>query len=384
MRDYYEILEVSRDADGDSIKKAYRKLALKYHPDRNNGSKESEEKFKEATEAYEVLRDPQKRAAYDRYGHAGLKGGGGTGFGGFDFSDALEIFMRDFGGFGLDDLFGGRSRRQARGPQRGPDIRVRMPLTLEQVASGVKQTIKVAVDDPCEVCGGTGGAGGARPQRCNECGGTGEVRRVQRSILGQFVSVAPCPACGGAGQRIEEPCPSCRGRGTQPGEATLEIEVPAGVTAGDYLAMRGRGSVGPQGGPRGDVMVVLDVKEDERFVRDGADIVYRLPITFSQAALGAEMEVPIVDGTTARVKVPAGVQTGQILRLRGKGLPRLRGGGHGDQLVQMVVWTPTDLSPEQEKLYRKLADLESPAPDRVDQQGQDRGFWSKVKEAFSA
>lgn len=384
MRDYYEILEVSRDADGDSIKKAYRKLALKYHPDRNNGSKESEEKFKEATEAYEVLRDPQKRAAYDRYGHAGLKGGGGTGFGGFDFSDALEIFMRDFGGFGLDDLFGGRSRRQARGPQRGPDIRVRMPLTLEQVASGVKQTIKVAVDDPCEVCGGTGGAGGARPQRCNECGGTGEVRRVQRSILGQFVSVAPCPACGGAGQRIEEPCPSCRGRGTQPGEATLEIEVPAGVTAGDYLAMRGRGSVGTQGGPRGDVMVVLDVKEDERFVRDGADIVYRLPITFSQAALGAEMEVPIVDGTTARVKVPAGVQTGQILRLRGKGLPRLRGGGHGDQLVQMVVWTPTDLSPEQEKLYRKLADLESPAPDRVDQQGQDRGFWSKVKEAFSA
>ncbi len=383
MRDYYEILEVSRDADADTIKKAYRKLALKHHPDRNDGSKESEEKFKEATEAYEVLRDPQKRAAYDRYGHAGLKGGTG-GFSGFDFSDALEIFMRDFGGFGIDDLFGGRSRRQARGPQRGADIRVRMPLSLEQVASGLKQTIRVAVDDSCEVCGGTGGAGGAKPERCNECGGTGEVRRVQRSILGQFVSVAPCPACGGAGQRIKEPCPACRGRGTQPGEATIEVDIPAGVTAGDYLAVRGRGSAGPQGGPRGDVMVVLDVKEDERFVRDGADIVYRLPITFSQAALGAELDVPVVDGTTARVKVPAGVQTGQILRMRGKGLPRLRGGGHGDQLVQMIVWTPTELSSEQEKLYRRLAELETPAPDRVEQQAEERGFWSKVKEAFSA
>lgn len=383
MRDYYEILEVSRDADADAIKKAYRKLALKYHPDRNNGSKESEAKFKEATEAYEVLRDPQKRATYDRYGHAGMKGGTG-GFAGFDFSDALEIFMRDFGGFGLDDLFGGRSRRQSRGPQRGPDIRVRMPLTLGQVASGVKQTIRVAVDDPCEACGGTGGAGGARPERCSECGGTGEVRRVQRSILGQFVSVAPCPACGGAGQRIREACPACHGHGTQPGEATIEVDVPAGVTAGDYLAMRGRGSVGPQGGPRGDVMVVLDVKGDERFIRDGADIIYRLPITFSQAALGAEMEVPVVDGSTARVKVPAGVQTGQVLRMRGKGLPRLRGGGHGDQLVQMVVWTPTDLTPEQEKLYRQLGEMESPAPDRVEQQEEERGFWSKVKEAFSA
>lgn len=384
MRDYYEILEVSRDADADAIKKAYRKLALKYHPDRNNGSKDSEEQFKEATEAYEVLRDPQKRAAYDRYGHAGVKGGVGGGFGGFDFSDALEIFMRDFGGFGLDDLFGGRSRRQARGPQRGPDIRVRMPLTLQQVATGLKQTIRVAVDDPCEACSGTGAAGGAQPERCGECGGTGEIRRVQRSILGQFVSVAPCPVCGGAGQRIKEACSECKGRGTQPGEATLEVDVPAGVTAGDYLAMRGRGNVGPQGGPRGDVMVVLDVMEDERFVRDGADIVYRLPITFSQAALGVELEVPVVDGTTARVKVPAGVQTGQILRLRGKGLPRLRGGGHGDQLVQMVVWTPTDLSPEQEDLYRQLAALESPAPDRVEQREEDRGFWSKVKEAFSA
>ncbi|HKJ92180.1 MAG TPA: molecular chaperone DnaJ [Longimicrobiales bacterium] len=384
MRDYYEILEVSRDADADAIKKAYRKLALKYHPDRNDGSKESEEKFKEATEAYEVLRDAQKRAAYDRYGHAGLKGGTGGGFAGFDFSDALEIFMRDFGGFGLDDLFGGRSRRQAHGPQRGPDIRVRMPLTLEQVATGVKQTIRVAVDDPCEACGGTGGKDGARPQRCAECGGTGEVRRVQRSILGQFVSVAPCPACGGAGHRIADPCPACRGRGTQSGESTIEVEVPAGVTAGDYLAVRGKGSVGPQGGPRGDVMVVLDVKEDERFIRDGADIIYRLPITFSQAALGAELDVPVVDGGTARVKVPAGVQAGQIVRLRGKGLPRLRSGGRGDQLVQLVVWTPTDLSPEQEKLYRELAERETPAPDRVEAQGGERGFWSKVKEAFSA
>lgn len=383
MRDYYEILGVARDADGETIKKAYRKLALEHHPDRNNGSKESEAKFKEATEAYEVLRDPQKRSTYDRYGHAGLKGGAGGGFGGFDFGDALEIFMRDFGGFGLDDLFGGRGRgRRRSGPQRGPDVRVRMPLTLEQVATGLEQTIRVAVQDPCSACNGTGSEGGAEPVACTECGGVGEVRRVQRSVLGQFVSVAPCPACNGEGRRIQDPCGTCGGRGTEAGEATVEVKVPAGVSSGDYLAMRGQGSAGPRGGPRGDVIVVLDVEQDPRFVRDGADLVYRLPVTFAQAALGADMEVPTVHGDEP-LTIPAGVQSGQVLRMRGKGLPRLKGSGRGDQLVQVVVWTPTDLSREQEATYRKLMEVEPPAPDSVEDT-ERRGFWSKVKEAFSA
>jgi len=382
MRDYYEILGVSRDADVDTIKKAYRKLALKHHPDRNNGSPESEEKFKEATEAYEVLKDPEKRSAYDRFGHSGLKGAPG-GFTGFDFGDALEIFMRDFGGFGLDDLFGGgRGRRRRGGAQRGADIRVRLPLTLEEVAEGVVRTLKVRVQDPCSECGGTGAEGGADPVRCEECGGAGEVRRVQRSILGQFVSVAPCPACDGQGQRIVDVCRACNGSGTEPGEAVLEVEVPAGVSSGDYLAMRGRGSAGPRGGPRGDVIVVLDVQEDPRFVRDGADLIHRLPITFSQAALGAELEVPTVGGA-AKLSVPAGVQSGQVLRLRNEGLPNLRGSGSGDLLVQVVVWTPTELSKEEERLYRELAELESPAPDSVEEVEQGRGFWSRVKEAFT-
>lgn len=383
MRDYYEILGVARDADGDAIKKAYRKLALEHHPDRNNGSKESEARFKEATEAYEVLKDPQKRSTYDRYGHAGLKGGAGGGFGGFDFGDALEIFMRDFGGFGLDDLFGGRGRgRRRSGPQRGADVRVRIPLTLEQVATGLEQTIRVAVQDPCSDCGGTGSEGGAEAVPCSECGGVGEVRRVQRSVLGQFVSVAPCPACNGEGRRIKDPCPTCGGRGTEAGEATVEVKVPPGVSSGDYLAMRGQGSAGPRGGPRGDVIVMLEVEEDPRFVRDGADLVYRLPVTFAQAALGAEVEVPTVHGAES-LTIPAGVQSGQILRMRSKGLPRLKGSGRGDQLVQVVVWTPTDLTREQEAAYRTLLEVEPPAPESVDDAGR-RGFWSKVKEAFSA
>lgn len=383
MQDYYEILGVPRDAGEDAIKKAYRKLALKYHPDRNNGSKESEDRFKEATEAYEVLRDPQKRATYDRYGHAGLKGAPGGGFAGFDFGDALEIFMRDFGGFGLDDLFGGRGRRRRSGPQRGPDIRVHMPLTLAEVASGLKQTIKVKVLDPCSVCGGNGAAAGEAPVQCAECGGAGEVRRVQRSILGQFVSVGACPACDGEGRRIENPCAACGGRGTEASETTIEVEVPPGVTSGDYLAMRGRGSAGPRGGPRGDVVVVLEVQPDPRFVRDGADIIYRLPVTFGQAVLGAELMVPTVEGE-AGLTIPAGVQSGQVLRLRGRGLPRLKGSGRGDQLVQVVVWTPTELTREQEELYRKLTELEAPAPDEVDSAAQKGGFWDRVKEAFSA
>jgi molecular chaperone DnaJ len=381
MRDYYTILGINRNDDADAIKKAYRKLALQYHPDRNQGSKEAEEMFKEATEAYEVLRDPDKRAAYDRYGHAGVRGSGaGPGFAGFNFADALDVFMRDFGAFGMGDLFGGAQQRRT--SRRGTDLRVRLPLTLEEVASGTKKTLKIHVMDACSGCHGTGAAHGAQPVRCSTCAGSGEVRRVQRSFLGQMVSVSPCPTCHGEGQRIEQPCEVCNGRGVQPGEKTVDVEVPAGVSSGDYLTLRAQGNAGARGAPRGDILVVMEVEEDERFMRDGNDLIFELPITFTQAALGSDVEIPTVGGT-ARVKVPAGTQSGRLLRLRGKGLPHLQGAGRGDLIVRVVVWIPTELSAEQNALLQKLAKIEAKAPSQLEHD-EDRGFWSKVKEAFGA
>lgn len=382
MRDYYEVLGVGRDADPDAIKKAYRKLALKYHPDRNGGSEEAEEKFKEATEAYEVLRDPEQRARYDRFGHAGT-GSARGGFGGFDFSDALEIFMRDFGGFGLDDLFGG-GRRGRRGPsrQKGSDIRIRLPITLEEVATGVEKTLRVEVEDPCTACDGTGVEGGGTPAVCDTCGGSGEVRRVQRSMLGQLMSVTPCPTCRGEGRVIEDPCRACSGTGTEEGETELTVQVPAGVSTGDYITQRGKGSAGRRGGRRGEVYVVLEVQEHDRFVREGADLYYELPITYTQAVLGDRVEVPTILGSEA-VEIPKGTQSGTILRLRAKGLPHLQAAGRGDQLVRVAVWVPERVDAEHERLLRQLRELEGPAPDSIDRDDSG-GFWSKVRQAFSA
>lgn len=386
MRDYYEILGVQRDADGETVKKAYRKLALKYHPDRNGGSEEGAEQFKEATEAYEVLRDPEKRAAYDRFGHAGVKGGAGAqGFGGFDFSDALNIFMRDFGGFGLDDLFGGGGRGRARrgGPQKGADTRLRLPITLAEVATGVEKKLRIDVDDPCSGCGGSGAEEGSQPVACQTCNGSGEVRRVQRSMLGQLMSVTPCPTCGGEGMVIENECDVCHGRGTESGETEIEVQVPAGVSTGDYITVRGRGSVGPRGGPRGNVYVVLEVEEDERFVREGADLYFELPVTYAQAVLGDTVEVDTVLGT-AELEIPRGTQSGTIIRLPGQGLPRLQAAGKGDQLVRVVVWVPRELDPGHESVIRSLRDVEDAAPAAIDRGSEAGGFWNRVRQAFSA
>ncbi|MEX1182216.1 MAG: molecular chaperone DnaJ [Gemmatimonadota bacterium] len=383
MRDYYEVLDVDRHADADVIKRAYRRLALQHHPDRNAGSAEAENQFKELTEAYEVLKDPNKRAAYDRYGHAGIKGGAAGGsYGGFSFHDALDVFMRDFGGFGVEDLFGGtgRGRRGGQSVRKGADTRVTLPLTLEDVANGAQRKLNVELLDPCTLCDGSGAAEGASAVRCATCSGAGEVRRVQRSFLGQLVSVMPCPDCGGEGQRIEQPCEQCGGRGVEEASREIEVNVPAGVSTGDYITMRGQGNAGGRGGPRGDVLVVLDVQEDERFLRDGADLVYELPVTFSQAALGAELEVPTIGGV-ARLKVAPGTQSGRLLRMRGKGLPQLQGTTRGDLIIRISVWTPTSLTPEHEALFRKLARAEAPA-ERVDD-GRDRGFWNRVKEALT-
>lgn len=381
MADYYEILGVRRDATEEEIKKAYRRLALQYHPDRNEGSKEAEEKFKEVTAAYEVLRDPEKRALYDRYGEAGLKGAPG-GFPGFDFAQAVEIFMRDFGGLGFEEIFmrpGRRGRRPS--GRRGENVRVRVPLTLAEVATGTRKTIRLAVLDPCDSCRGTGSRGGAAPVPCAACDGTGEVRRVQRSLFGQFMSVTPCPTCGGEGWRIAERCPACGGEGRVRVEREIEVEIPAGVTSENFLTLRGQGHAGVAGGARGDLIVLIEVAEDERFVRDGQNVIYTLPITFAQAALGDEVEVPTVEGGRVRLTIPRGVQHGHMLRLRGKGLPSVDGGPRGDQYVRILVWTPRELSPEEEALFRRLREVERPPPAHAEG-ASGQGFWAKVKEVL--
>ena len=384
MSDYYQLLGVSREAGSEEIKKAYRKLALEYHPDRNQGSKEAEERFKEVTEAYEVLRDSEKRAMYDRYGKQGVRGSGsGGGPAGFDFSDAIDVFMRDFGGFaGFEEMFGTRGARgQRTSSRKGQTVRIRLPLTLAEVATGVIKTVKVALLDECEACEGSGAKAGTQPQPCTTCGGTGEERHVQRSVFGQFVSVQPCRTCAGEGRVISEPCPRCSAEGRVRNETSIEVDVPAGVTSENFLTLRGRGSVGARGGVRGDLVVLLEVQDDARFVRDGSDLVHELPITFTQAALGAEVEVPTIDGSV-RVTIPAGIQSGVRLSLKELGLPELNGTVRGDQVIKIRVWTPHELTSEQEELLRSLADIESPAPESI-RRRTHKGFWSRVKEAFT-
>ena len=382
MADYYELLGVSKSVGTDEIKKAYRKLALKYHPDRNQGSKEAEDRFKQVTEAYEVLRDPEKRSIYDQYGEQGLNrgAGGASGFGGFDFSDALDVFMRDFGGFG--DLFGERQQRGgSRSRPKGEAIKVRVRISLQEVATGVAKTLKVAILDTCERCSGTGSADGAAAGICATCQGSGEERQAQRTVFGQFISVVPCRTCRGEGRVIEERCPQCHGEGRARSQRPIKVEIPPGVTSENFITLRGEGNVGLRGGPRGEVLVLIEVEEDARFVRDGAHLRYDLPITYSQAVLGDEAEVPTVDGTV-RVTIPQGIQSGEVLRLRGHGLPELHGRSKGDQLVRIVVWTPDRLTPEQEEAIRALQEVEDLAPEQLDGDS-GRSIWSRVKEAFT-
>jgi molecular chaperone DnaJ len=369
------LLGVSRDAAEADIKKAYRKLAMEFHPDRNSAP-DAEAKFKEITEAYEVLRDPQKRSVYDRYGKAGLGGatGGSQGFHHVDLSEALNIFMRDFGGF--ESIFG-NAGRQASEARRGQDIRVTVKLTLTEVATGVKKSVKLKTLEPCAACAGSGAKSGTRATSCSTCNGTGEVRRAARSVFGQFVSVSPCPTCAGEGQVVLEACEVCRGEGRVRGERTVTVDVPAGVAANNYLTLRGQGAAGPRNGPSGDLLVMLDIKDDERFERQGENLVYDLPLSFSQAALGGHFTVPTPYGDES-VEVPAGTQTDTMLKLRGKGLPRLGQAGTGDLFIRTHVWTPERLTTEQEALFRALAKVEGDAPKR------SAGFWSKLKEALGA
>jgi molecular chaperone DnaJ len=376
MADFYGVLGVERTASDDEIKKAYRKLAMANHPDRNNGSKEAEERFKEITEAYDVLRDPQKRAAFDRYGEAGLRGGAG-GFHHVDLSEALGIFMRDFGGLGgLESLFGVRS---AGDPRSGADVKINVPLTLAEVASGVEKKIAMRVLEPCEKCGGSGSESGSKAQTCPTCSGHGEVRRAQRSFFGQFVSVQTCPTCHGEGKVVQTPCKVCRGEGRLRGERELVVQIPPGVATGQYMTVRDAGNAGIRGGPRGDVHVIFDVADDPRFERDGEDLYTEVLTTYAQLALGSQVSVPIVTGHMT-LDVPAGTQSGHVFHLHGRGLPRVNAAGIGDLHVRVQMWTPERITEEERHLISRLGELQPGVPaDR-----RSKGFWAKMKEALGA
>jgi len=352
-RDYYKVLDVAREADKNQIKRAYRKLAVQYHPDRNTEDPQASEKFREATEAYEVLKDPQKRAQYDRFGHAPTDGGRGGfgGAGGFnvDLNDALESFLRNFGGFG--DFFGDREMRGGRG--RGRDLQLKISLTLQEAAEGARKKLKVKKLVHCGECSGSGAAPGSQTVPCQQCGGLGRVRQVRQSLLGQMVTETGCPQCHGRGQMIQDPCRDCRGTGRIRGEETIEVKVPAGVSAGNYMDLQGKGDVGEQGGSAGGLRVVMDVQEDELFEGHGNDILFDVPISPVELILGVRVEVPTLDGKVA-LKIPPGTQSHKIFRMRGKGIPHLNRGGSGDQLVRVIAWTPAKLTKEQEEILNKV------------------------------
>jgi molecular chaperone DnaJ len=377
-RDYYEILGVGRDASLDEIKKAYRKLALKYHPDRNPGNKDAEEKFKEATEAYEVLREKEKRARYDEFGHSGISTPGASGFegftGGFDLNDALRAFMRDFGGFGVNDFFGtgsGSGRRHGVASARGNDLQVRLQLDLREIAAGVTKKIKVTKMVACARCKGKGIKEGSSKQTCPTCRGAGELRQVSRSLFGQFVNIQTCPACRGEGTLISDPCPGCGGEGAIEGSKNVEVKIPAGVATGNYIRLDGQGDAGPRGGPAGDLIILIEEVKDEIFERHGYDIVSDLPVSFAQLALGARLEIPTLDGTAA-IKIPPGTQSHKILRLKGKGIPHLNSYGRGDQLVRLVAWTPQTLNREEREAFEELEKKVREKPPSVGKKGRPR------------
>jgi molecular chaperone DnaJ len=355
-KDYYQILGVDKTASDDEIKKAYRKMALKYHPDRTKEDKQAEAKFKKTAEAYEVLSDPDKKAKYDRFGEEGLKGafsGRGGGFAWQDFhhaTDFEDIFSNIFGNFFGSGFSGQRRRGSAK---RGADLRVNLKLTFEEVAKGAEKKIKVKKYKKCSACSGTGARSGAGQKTCPTCGGTGEIHSQSRSFFGTFINVQACSTCNGEGKVISNPCSVCDGSGRSRETETISVNVPAGVISGNYIPLQGRGDTGPRNGPSGDIILYIDVLEHELFERRDDDVIYELPISFSQAALGDTVEVPTLDGR-ARLKIPPGTQSGKIFRMRGKGIQHLQMHGAGDQLVRAWVWTPREVSKTEKNLLKEL------------------------------
>ena len=383
-RDYYEILGISKGASADEIKKAYRKNALEFHPDRNPDNKQAEEKFKESAEAYEVLGDPAKRQRYDQFGHSG---GGNGGFGGHNHMDMNDIFERFgdvFGGGGggnnpFESFFGGGGgRRGGRRVNRGSNLRIKVKLTLEEIATGIEKKVKVNKYISCDKCHGAGAKQGSGFSTCATCKGSGQVTRTQQTILGYMQTAATCPSCGGEGQTISDKCNYCNGDGIRRGEEVITINIPAGVAEGMQLSMSGKGNAGPRSGVPGDLIIAIEEAEHAHFKREGNNIYFEQHINFADAAMGTSLEIPTLDGK-AKVKIDAGTQPGKILRLKGKGIPDVNGYGKGDLLVSINVWTPQHLSPEEKKTLEKLRESENfkPHPDK-----RDKGFFDRMKEMF--
>ena len=355
-RDYYEVLGVDKSASEDEIKKAYKKLARKYHPDMNPGDKEAEEKFKEVNEANEVLSDPEKKARYDQFGFAGVDpnygagAGGGAYGGGFDFGDLGDIFGSFFGGG-----FGGGQRRNPNAPQRGESIRASVSVSFTEAAFGCEKSVTLERSEQCPTCKGNGCAPGTTPEICPDCHGTGTVQTRRQTPMGVFASNGPCRKCGGTGRLIHQPCPDCRGTGAVRKRKTIKVNIPAGIDHGQTISLRGQGNAGRNGGPAGDLLITVMVQPHELFRRDGVDVFCEAPITFAQAVLGAELEIPTIDGKV-KYSIPEGTQTGTVFRLKGKGIPVLNGRGRGDQYVTVTIETPRNLNKEQKEALRRFSE----------------------------
>lgn len=380
-RDYYDILGVDKNASQEEIKKAYRKRAMKFHPDRNSDDPDAEEKFKEASEAYEVLRDEEKRRRYDQFGHQGMNGGFGGGFENVGFEDIFsrfgEIFGSDFG-----EMFGGggRSRGRRSPGQPGSDMKLRMELTLEEIAEGVEKKLKVKKQVTCDQCNGTGAETEEDYQTCGTCNGMGEVRQVHKTMLGQMVNVQPCPECQGDGRIITNKCSKCNGEGRYKDKETVKVRVPSGVSKGNYITLRGKGNAGRRGGEAGSLIVLIEEKDHEKFERDGNDIYYDLVLSVPDAILGTEVEVPTLKGK-AKVKIEEGTQPGKLLRMQGKGINGLNNSGIGDQFIRVNVYMPKDLSGEERKHIEALRGNDNFDASNKDDSG--KGFFSKIKDVFS-
>ncbi len=384
-RDYYEILGVSKTASSDEIKKAYRKVAMQFHPDRNPGDKAAEEKFKEAAEAYEILSDADKKAQYDRYGHAGVSGNGRGGYssGGMNMEDIFSQFGDIFGEDLFGNFFGGGQQRRGGGQRsrgiRGSNLRVKLKLTYEEIAKGITKNIKVKKYVACNTCGGSGAKDKGSVQTCTTCGGSGQVRRVQNTFLGQMQTVTTCPSCNGEGTTVTAKCSACKGEGRIYGEETVSIDIPAGVQEGMQLNISGRGNAGERGGAPGDLIILIEEEPHKELHREGLNVAYDLHLTFTDAVFGTQIEVPTIDGR-AKIKIPAGTQGGKIFRLKGKGFPAVNSYEKGDQLIHVNVWTPQHVSSEEKAMLEKLGQSPNfkPHPDK-----NEKNFFDKIKEMFS-
>jgi molecular chaperone DnaJ len=383
-RDYYEILGVAKGASADEVKKAYRKVAMQFHPDRNPGDKAAEEKFKEAAEAYEVLSDAEKRAQYDRYGHAGVSGNGRGGFSGGNMN--MDDIFSQFGDIFGDDIFGsffGGGRRGGGGGRtrgvRGSNLRVKIKLNYEEIAKGVSKNIKVKKYVSCTTCSGSGAKDKNSVQTCSTCGGSGQVRRVSNTFLGQMQTVTTCPTCNGEGSIVTAKCSVCKGEGRVYGEETVTIDIPAGVQEGMQLSVGGRGNAGERGGPPGDLIILIEEEQHPELHRDGLNVAFELHISFTDAVFGLQAEVPTIDGK-AKIKIPPGTQSGKIFRLKGKGFPGVNTYERGDQLIHVNVWTPQNVTAEEKAILEKLNESANfqPKPDK-----NERSFFDKVREMFS-